>query len=136
MSKSFFTVAAMTITTAGVFMMLLTARPAFALDINPCSNDFKQYCGDVTPGGGRLIRCYEQNKDKMSAACKSWAETAKMNANDAKKVCDKEINSFCNSEKGDPFEMLDCLQSNYINLSPECVQALNQFKYRYPKPAK
>jgi hypothetical protein len=136
MNRSIFAVSTMTVTAAAFFMMLLTALPAFALEINPCSDDFKQYCGDVTPGGGRMIRCYEQNKDKVSAACRAYAEAAKANAAEAKATCAKEIDSFCNSEKGDPFGMLDCLQSNYINLSPGCVEKFNQFKYRYPKPVK
>ena len=137
MNRLIFAVSAMTVTTtSAILILLLTALPAFALEINPCSDDIKQYCGDVTPGGGRVLRCYEQNKDKMSAACRAYVEAAKANAAEAKAACAKEIDSFCNSEKGDPIDMLDCLQSNYINLSPKCVEQLNQFKYRYPKPVK
>jgi hypothetical protein len=134
MNRSFFAVSAMTVTAVAFFMMLSTTLPAFALVINPCSNDFKRYCGDITPGGGRVIRCYEQNTDKVSASCRAWAEAAKANAAEAKAACAREIDSSCNSEKDDPIALQDCLQSNYINLSPGCVEKLNQFKYRYPKP--
>ena len=122
--------------TAAVLMLLTAALPGFAQEASPCAKDFKQYCSDVTPGGGRLVRCYEQNKDKMSAGCKAWAERVKANSASLKEACSKEIDLGCNSEKGDPLGMLDCLQGNYINLSPECVAALNQFKWRYPVPAK
>jgi hypothetical protein len=108
--------------------------PAYALEIGPCTDDFKQYCGDVTPGGGRLVRCYEERKDKMSADCVGWAETAKANAKPLQASCSKELDARCNSEKGDPFETLDCLQSNYIDLSMGCREKLNTFKGRYPKP--
>jgi hypothetical protein len=126
----------MTITMAAIFMALVTALPAFALELNPCTDDIKQFCGDVTPGGGRLLRCYEDRKDKMSMDCQVWVERLKSNASMLKSACSKEIDSFCNSEKGDPLEMLDCLQGNYLKLSPKCVDKLNEFKYRYPKQAK
>ena len=123
-------------TTAAVLILLAATFPAFAQEASPCAKDFKQYCSDFTPGGGRLVRCYEQYKDKMSADCRSWAERVKANAATLKGACSKEMDTGCNSEKGDPLEMLDCLQGNYINLSPECVTALNQFKWRHPVPAR
>jgi hypothetical protein len=124
------------VTTAAVLMPLSAALPAFAQEANPCAKDFAQYCSHVTPGGGRLVRCYEENKDKMSAACRAWAEGAKANAAALKEACSKEIDARCNIEKGDPLGMLNCLQGNYINLSSECVAALNKFKWRYPQPVR
>lgn len=100
----------------------------------PCTEDIKTICGDVTKGGGRILRCYEERKDKFSAACRGWAETAKANAAVVKETCSKEIDARCNSEKGDPLEMLDCLQSNYVDLSTVCREKLNSFKGMYPLP--
>ena len=34
-----------------------------------CSEDLKQYCSAVTPGGGRLVYCLESYEDKISAKC-------------------------------------------------------------------
>jgi len=120
---------------AGVVLMAYPeGMPAYALEIGPCTDDFKQYCGDVTPGGGRLVRCYEERKGKMSADCVGWVETAKANAKVLQAACSKELDARCNSEKGDLFETLDCLQSNYIDLSMGCREKLNAFKGRYPKP--
>lgn len=126
----------MLVVTAAVLMLFLPALPASAQQTNPCTKDFKQYCPDVTPGGGRLLRCYEERKDKMSAECRAWAEAAKANAVIAREACAKEIDLLCSFHKGDPFGMLDCLQGEYINLSPECSAKLNEFKWRYPKPAR
>ena len=119
---------------ATVLVLLPGAMPAYAQEINPCTKDFKEICSDVTPGSGRLVRCYEERKDKMSAACKGWAETAKANSSVLAAACSKELEARCNSERGDPFGTLDCLQSNYIDLSMECRVRLNEFKGRYPKP--
>ena len=117
-----------------IFMMFPAVMTASAQEYRPCADDFKQYCGDVTPGGGRLVQCYEQNKSKMSADCVGWAEGIKSNAAAVKDACAKELDARCTSEKGDPFRTLDCLQSNYIDLSMRCREMLNSFKGRYPKP--
>jgi hypothetical protein len=119
---------------ASVLMMLSASLPAIAQEEKPCASDFKQYCADVTTGGGRMLRCYEERKEKFSPACREWAERAKSYAEVAKAACAKEIDSFCNSEKGDPLEMLDCLQSNYVDLSSDCRVKLTKFKLMYPKP--
>ncbi len=135
MKRSISLAPAMLAGTTAVLIILITALPAFTQTITtPCTKDIKQYCGDVTPGGGRLVRCYQQNKDKMSAACQVYADGAIANAAVLKKACSKEIDARCNSEKGDPLEMLDCLQGNYIDLSGECRDSLNEFKGRYRKP--
>jgi len=120
----------------GVFILalLIAALPAFAQLERPCAKDLKEFCGDVSPGGGRLVRCYEEKKDKMSAACKVWADRAIASAGVVKKACSTEIDARCNSEKGDPLRMVDCLQGNYIDLSMECRIELNKFKGSYPKP--
>jgi hypothetical protein len=122
--------------TAAVLIPLPAASPAFAQEANPCAKDFAKYCNHVTPGGGRLVRCYEENKDSMSAACRAWAEEVKTNAAALKEACSKEIDARCNIEKGDPLAMIGCLQGNYVNLSSECVAALNKFKWRYPLPVR
>jgi hypothetical protein len=119
-----------------VLMLLSSGSAASAQETTPCAKDFAKYCSNVTPGGGRLVRCYEENKNSMSPACRSWAEGVKANAESLKQACSKEIDASCNSEKGDPLAMIGCLQGNYISLSPDCVTALNQFKWRYPQPAR
>ncbi len=117
-------------------MMLVTALPATAQLTSPCTNDFQQFCSDVTPGGGRLVRCYEENKTKMSTDCIGWAEGAKANAAALKAACGDMIDARCSFEKGDPLAVLNCLQSNYIDLSVNCRVKLNAFKNNYTPPAK
>jgi len=105
-----------------------------AQSANPCAEDMKTVCSDVQKGGGRLLRCYEERKDRISVGCRNWVEFAKSNAGKVREACAKEINSSCNREKGDPIEMLDCLQSNYVDLSRPCAERLNTFKGMYPMP--
>jgi hypothetical protein len=127
-------VSAMIVAAAAILLVLPEARSAFALDVGPCTDDFAKYCSDVTSGSGRLVRCYEERKDKMSAACIGWAEAAKANAAVLREACAKELEMGCASVKGDPFGTIDCLQSKYIDLSMKCRERLNEFRGRYPKP--
>ena len=115
-----------------VLTLLLSDVPASGQVENLCADDLAKYCGDVEPGGGRLVQCYEQNK--MSAGCIAWAEEAKANAATLKAACADIIDDRCDFEKGDPLEMLDCLQSNYVDLPPKCLKKLNEFKSLYPQP--
>jgi hypothetical protein len=110
--------------------------PALAQQTStPCTADFAKHCSYVTPGGGRLLKCYEEKKNLMSAACVAYAESAKANGAALTQACSQEISWGCTSEKGDPLAMLQCLQGQYLRLSPECVQKLNEFKSRFPQPA-
>ena len=123
--------------TAVVVTMLMAALPASAqLTSTPCTDDFAKHCSSVTPGGGRLVRCYEEKKNLMSPGCVAYAEAAKTNAAVLTKACEQEISWGCTSERGDPFGMLQCLQGQYVRLSPGCVQKLNEFKSRFPQPAR
>jgi hypothetical protein len=134
MKRSISAVSMVMIFAAAALVMLSPAVPAFAQQTNPCANDFKQYCGSVTPGGGRLVQCYEQNKNQMSGDCIGWMEGVKANAAPVQKACADMINSRCADVKGDPPAMLNCLQGNYIDLTVDCRNQLNQFKGMYPMP--
>src|SRR5262249_62335429 len=35
-----------------------------------CRGDVEKFCQGIAPGGGRLIRCLEENSAKLSAGCK------------------------------------------------------------------
>ena len=34
-----------------------------------CAGDFKTYCSNVQPGGGRILACLQQNAAKLPPAC-------------------------------------------------------------------
>jgi Cysteine rich repeat len=36
-----------------------------------CGPDFRAYCGDMAPGGGRIIACLEANGPSLSRQCRS-----------------------------------------------------------------
>ena len=119
-----------------VVLLLVRAIPAFAQEASPCARDLEQYCKDVKPGEGRVLKCYEEHKEKMSSACQAWAEMAKRMGSRVTDYCAKEIESSCSGKKGDPLGLLECLQSNYVGVSYDCRVKLNEFKGSYPKPVR
>ena len=36
---------------------------------NECEEDLKNYCSVLKPGEGRLLKCLQKNKDKVSSRC-------------------------------------------------------------------
>jgi hypothetical protein len=136
MKRTIFAVWAVLLGAAAVMVMLGAALPAYAQSTTPCTEDIKEYCGRESPGGGRLLKCYEEQKSKFSAGCRTWAENAKSQGSIVIETCSKFIDSRCNSAKGDPLAMMECLQSNYIDLTVPCREKLNTFKSYYPMPVR
>lgn len=64
-----------------VFAALLT-QSIFAADPpannstarGACKGDVQKLCPDVKPGGGRIIACLKENRDKVSVTCKTQLE--------------------------------------------------------------
>lgn len=39
-----------------------------------CEADIKQFCSNVTPGGGRIVQCLEQHQKEVSQGCNQLLE--------------------------------------------------------------
>jgi Cysteine rich repeat len=42
-----------------------------------CGADYQKYCIGTEPGGGRVVACLNQHRDKLSAACKKAIDSRK-----------------------------------------------------------
>ena len=51
-------------------VQLERAVAALGYLVNECRNDMKTLCSRVPAGGGRLLKCLEENDAKVSARCK------------------------------------------------------------------
>ena len=48
---------------------------------NECANDLNQFCANVAAGEGRLVKCIEQNKDKISKRCSQAIKDVDLKSN-------------------------------------------------------
>lgn len=61
----------------------LMAAPAFAQQgmgkqvREACQADYKAFCSGVQPGGGRILKCFEEHKEQLSKECVSALQEAK-----------------------------------------------------------
>ncbi|MDC7786220.1 cysteine rich repeat-containing protein [Rhodoplanes sp. TEM] len=62
---------------SGLALVLAAAThtPAAAQDQNvlrdACKGDYQRLCQGVQPGGGRIIKCLQDQGDKLTPACKT-----------------------------------------------------------------
>lgn len=52
-------------------LALLTAAQAAPTAREACMGDYKKFCSDVTPGGGRIKQCLITHKAQLSADCQA-----------------------------------------------------------------
>ena len=65
---------------AGLAIVLAACLSAAALaqtadEQTACREDFQKFCQGITPGGGRIIACLANHKDKLAPACRKVADT-------------------------------------------------------------
>jgi hypothetical protein len=96
--------------------------PAFAGE-GPCANDVVRLCRDVAPGGGRVIRCLETQRDQLSPSCRATAE-ARMNAMTRRHPCADDRERFCASIPNGQGRIISCLRAHAADLSPSCRRAI------------
>lgn len=111
----------------------LGQTPAWGQLIAACRGDVQRFCAGMELGGGRIVRCLEENAAKLSAGCKeaigaSGAPGAEAEAgggkSGAKTACRGDAMRFCSDAIGDQTKMKHCLQSHAAQLSDGCKTAI------------
>jgi hypothetical protein len=100
-----------------------------------CAGDIKKYCGDVTPGEGRMIYCMQAHEDKISPKCAFDLEEAATdvqlsadNLKDAITACHAEITGVCGKTTPGQGRIAACLIANKSTASKNCVDALGKIE--------
>jgi Cysteine rich repeat len=100
-----------------------------------CADDIKKYCGDVTPGEGRMIYCMQAHEDKISPKCAFDLEEAATdvqlsadNLKDAITACHAEITGVCGKTTPGQGRIAACLIANKSTASKNCVDALGKIE--------
>lgn len=85
-----------------------------------CGDDFEHFCGDVTPGGGRLASCVDAFSDQMSRRCRSALRHAVDRVQRAVAEAADDCLSAIDKQCGDAQDMKQCLKENNANLPQSC----------------
>lgn len=100
----------------------------------PCRADIDKFCADVERGQGRLIRCLKEHANELAPECKKTLENRKaarkrqparrQKRAAARRVCDADIQKFCNDTMGNRDKFSECLRTKKSEFSPECREKL------------
>jgi len=102
-----------------------------------CAKDIDDNCRGVSLDAVRLKDCLSRNQDVLSAQCKAdygrafEAIQKRVAARYAvAKLCERDVNKYCGSVKGDRGQALDCLLAGPRGMTLNCTKALGEAGYR------
>lgn len=119
-------------------------------DFGSCDEDARNYCSGfysddwqsfATENGYTsaswklgLVDCLEQNQDLTSQACDDSLDRRAALNEDLIAACEEDRAMYCKGVKPVPGSepMVDCLKTNYENLSETCVEALDAHEAAKP----
>jgi len=96
-----------------------------------CEGELSGFCGQVTPGKGRLLACLYAHEDKLSGQCELalYDAAAQLErfigaltyvANE----CDEDLEAHCAMVAAGEGRLAQCLLDNKSKLQPRCVTAI------------
>jgi len=98
-----------------------------------CKAEIGKYCGQVTPGQGRVLACLYAHGDKLSAKCEYALYDAAVQLERAVAAlsyvaneCDADLEKFCSSVEAGEGRLLQCLEKNDKQVSGRCKEALKE----------
>ena len=98
---------------------------------NGCKVEIEKYCGQVTPGEGRVLACLYAHEDKLSSKCEyalydaaAQLERAVAALSYVANECDADLEKYCKSIAPGEGRLLDCLEKHDKQVSGRCKQAL------------
>jgi hypothetical protein len=92
----------------------------------PCAADAKKFCGDVKPGGGRVVKCMKSHEAELSPACQAEMKRAEERIEQVKEECNADAKKFCKGIRPGGGRILACLKSHQSELAPACAAEFNK----------
>ncbi|MBW2490347.1 MAG: cysteine rich repeat-containing protein [Deltaproteobacteria bacterium] len=98
---------------------------------NGCKMEIEKYCGQVTPGQGRVLACLFAHEDKLSGKCEYALYDAAVQLERAVAAlsyvaneCDADLDKYCGSIEPGKGRLLECLEKHDKQVSGRCKQAI------------
>ena len=111
-----------------LFLCITSPLPGHAQTAGPCSETVARFCKEVTPGGGRLMKCLNDHRDDQSIACKDWLQDQNKTLKELNTSCRGEIASLCNFSNPDSVIIYRCLEDNYVTLKSDCREKVREIR--------
>ena len=96
-----------------------------------CKVELEKYCGNVTPGGGRVLACLYAHNDKLSSKCEYSLYDAAVQLERAVAAltyvaneCDADLEKYCASIAPGEGRLLECIEKHDKDVSKRCKQAI------------
>jgi hypothetical protein len=117
---------------AAGFLVFFVAvsQPSDAQIAGPCAETITKFCSDVTPGGGRIMKCLNDHRDDQSMACREWLQDQNKSLKELNTSCTEEIARLCSFDHPDDIRMYRCLEENYVALKSDCREKLREIRER------
>jgi len=119
----------------GGFLLLATPGMAQQKSLietvaNGCKAEIEKYCGNVTPGEGRMLACLFAYNDKLSGRCEYALYDASLQLERAvaglsyiMSECSSDLNKYCTGVAAGEGRLHECLLKNDAKVSNRCKQA-------------
>jgi len=98
---------------------------------NGCKVEIEKYCGQVTPGQGRILACLYAHNDKLSPKCEYSLYDAAVQLERAVAAltyvaneCDADLEKYCESIAPGEGRLLECIEKHDKQVSSRCKQAI------------
>lgn len=85
-----------------------------------CGEEIERFCGDVTPGGGRLASCMDAYSDQLSRSCQSALRRAVNRVQQAVANLADTCMSAVQQQCGNADNVKQCLQQKNASLPQSC----------------
>jgi hypothetical protein len=109
-----------------LFLLLAgTHLPAFAQG-GACAADVQKFCHNESSGPGQVMKCLQQHRTELSAACQEQMQGAKGRVTAVSQACQGDMQQFCQSVKPGRGAMIKCLWEHEAELSAVCKDGLEQ----------
>ncbi len=83
-----------------------------------CADDVRNYCADVAPGQGRVVRCLASNQGNLTPQCQAVVQGAREKHAEFRKACGGDAKKLCKGIAPGEGRILACLESRKADLSP------------------
>ena len=100
--------------------------------IEACKPEIENYCGQVTPGGGRLLACFYAHQDKLSGRCEYALYDASAQLEEfaaatvyLAKACQEDMQKLCSRVQLGEGRVGMCLLENRSEVSKGCSDAMD-----------